>query len=189
MSLLNDETAEKKKEVASNESVHEELASITIQIKGKSYIIDLSELIKLKTDITSDLSNIELEQQLEKISSYLHTISVAYEEIHSKKWQKELEFDIWYKKKQAEAEEAIFARMQKEVKEGIRSKSNTAPTKAQIEAWIVTKYGDEYKRLFTELQTLKEQSDFLFREFKILSGRGTHLQTILKSRKALEPLT
>ena len=96
---------------------------------------------------------------------------------------------MWYKEKQAEAEEALLARMQEEVRVGIRSKSNATPTKAQVDAWIATNYGNEYKKLFTELHTLKEQSDFLFREFKILSERGTHLQTILKSRKALEPLT
>jgi len=154
-----------------------------LNIHGIEYDIDTKWLLHLHNEITSEQSSIELEECLEKISGYLHTFSVAYEQYSNDKAALELEYDIWYKEKYAEAESDLVATFAADVRSNIRSKSNANPTKAQVEAAIVNNNKEEYREFQTRINKIKIMTEFLWREMKIIENRAMHIQSILNLRR------
>ncbi|TRZ79793.1 hypothetical protein D4R86_05380 [bacterium] len=165
--------------------LHDDDYIFNLTIHNREYAIDVKWLLHLQNEITSDLSSIELEESLEKVAGYLHTFSTAYEDAMSNKNQVELEFEIWYKEKYVESEHNLLGDFATDVRTGIRSKTNATPTKAQIEADIVTNNVLDYKKLKEHLNKIQTYTDFLYREIKIIESRATHLQSILNLRRKL----
>jgi len=165
--------------------LHDDDYIFNLTIHNREYAIDIKWLLHLQNDITSDLSSIELEDSLERIAGYLHTFSTAYEESMSNKNQVELEYEIWYKEKYVESESNLFDSLSSDVKMGLRSKTNATPSKAQIEANIITNNVIEYKKLKEHLNKIQTYTDFLYREIKIIESRASHLQSILNLRRKL----
>lgn len=158
---------------------------LTLTINDKQYDIDTCWLLHLHNAITDSQSSVELEESLEKISGYLHTFSAAYEQAVTLKLQEELDYDIWYKETYANAEKSILEDFHNEVKCGLRSKTNSSPSRAQIEARLIMENRAEYRERTNRVNKIKTYADFLYREMKIIESRATHLQSILNLRRKL----
>lgn len=157
----------------------------TLRVGSKEYTIDTKWLLNLKVGLTDNLSDIELEESLQKIAGYLHVFSSAYDEVSRAKATTQLEYDIWYASEYAKSEEDLSTDYAEEVASGLRSKTNSSPSRTQIENHLINRLQEEYKTKNLEVNTLTSNAEYLLREMKLIESRGTHLQTLIKSRQAI----
>lgn len=163
--------------------LHDDEYIFNLTIHGREYAIDIKWLLHLQNEITSDKNLIELEETLEKVSGYLHTFSVAYEDYSRQKARLELKYDVWYKEKYMESEKNLINSFAEDIKTGVRSKTKATPTAAQIEANITINNKDEYVNFKEKLNKIKILTEFLWREMKILEGRAGYIQSIMSNRR------
>jgi hypothetical protein len=156
-----------------------------LKIGDRTYKVDTQWLLNLKTGLTDRLSDLELEDSLQRVAGYLHTFSSAYECVNRERSREELEYEIWYEKLFSITEETIIKEYQNEINAGLRSKSNSTPTKGNVHTRLVVEYEGDYRERTSKLNELKEDAEYLFRELKLIESRGTHLQTLIKSRQAV----
>lgn len=156
-----------------------------LKIGDKSYTIDTKWLLNLKVEITDTLSDFELEDSLQKIAGYLHTFSSAYEEANKFKNLTSLEYDIWYSKVYSEIESKLSNKYSNEISAGLRSKTNSSPTKSQVETELILNNEIDYVKWNALLIDNSSKADYLMRELKLIESRGTHLQTLIKSRQTI----
>ena len=154
-----------------------------LTINGNVYTIDTKWLLNLKVGLTEDKSNQELEESLQLIAGYLHTFTAAYEELNKLKMKKELEYDVWYNESYYKYEKELTNRYGEEIRAGLRSKSNSEPKKSQIESLLITADKKTYMEKNEELINIRHNVEYLAKEIDIIKSRGTHLQTIIKTRR------
>lgn len=155
----------------------------TLKINSRTYTIDTKWLLNLKVGLTEDKSNQELEECLQVVAGYLHTFTAAYEEINKTKLQKELEYEIWYNKEYYCYEQELINIYAEEIRSGLRSKTNAEPKKSQMESGFIVKNESGYYEKNMELNELRNTTEYLSKEIDIIKSRGTHLQTIIKTRR------
>jgi len=155
----------------------------TLQIGSREYKVDLKWLLNLKVGITDDKSDVELEDSLQQISGYLHTFVAAYECASAELMNEELNYEIWYEKLYKNSEIALVDKNIKEMASGLRSKSNSMPTKSQVKTELITSHEDKYRAKTENLNNLKHRVETIQRELDVIKSRGTHLQTLIKVRK------
>jgi|GEM_PF-6606815 len=172
--------------ITTPENINEYL--FTLHVGKKEYCLDTKWLLNLKVGMTDTQSDAELEDSLQKIAGYLHVFSSAYDEANRAKNVEQLEYDLWYANMFATSEKELLERMSNEVAAGLRSKTSASPTKAQVEHHLINKSMEEYQTRNIRLQELSANADFLLREIKVIEARGTHLQTLIKSRQTLRNL-
>lgn len=161
--------------------------TLKLKIGNDSYEIDTKFLIHLRNDITEDKSSIELEKALEKISGYIHLISQAYRTASLKTKKYETKFESWYSDKYVEAEEKLTEEFREEYNQGSRSKTKIQPTQKQVKSRIISDNKEKWKEYKKKIEKSKVNEEFLYREFKMLKNRATHIQSLLSMRKEVIP--
>lgn len=157
----------------------------TLKVGKREYTIDIKWLLNLKSAITEDQSDAELEDSLQKVAGYLHVFSSAYDSLNRERATYQLDYDIWYSAKFDEAEKELLKTFASEIASGARSKSMSSPTKTQVETYLINGCPEEYRGRNLQLSDLNTNADYLLREMKLIESRGTHLQTLIKSRQSI----
>lgn len=160
---------------------------LKLEIGNQTYEIDIKFLLHLRSGVTEDKSSIELEETLEKMSGYLHIISQAYKTASIKTKKLETQFESWYNDKYVETEKVITQYFKQEVNSGSRSKTKMQPTQKQIESRMIANNKSKWKRWNERIKKSQIEEEFLYREFKLLQSRSTHIQSILSLRKQILP--
>ena len=159
-----------------------------LKIGNRTYTVDTQWLLNLKTGLTDSLGDLELEDSLQRVAGYLHTFSSAYECANREKIKVELEYEIWYEQLFKIMEETLIKEYQQEINAGLRSKTNSTPTRSNVHTKLICSREIEYREQTTKLNEAKANADYLFRELKLIESRGTHLQTLIKSRQAVRSI-
>lgn len=160
---------------------------LKLKIGNEDYEIDTKYLIHIRGDITEDANSVELEEDLEKISGYLHIISQSYRTASLRTKKYETKFEAWYNQKYVEVEHELTEQFKKEVEAGTRSKTKMQPTQQQIKSAVINKYEDQWMKYNQKMKESKVEEEFLYREFKLLQNRASHIQSILSMRKQIIP--
>ena len=147
-------------------------------------LIDVKYLLMLQHLLTSNQSDAELEDALNRIDPYLFTFKRGIEYWNGELASLELNFDIWYKKTWAKTEQKLMDAELQKVEDGIITKSKVAVTKQQVDSELVIDEEKEYVSWKTQINILRNRLEFLKDLTKLLESRGSRIQTIVNSRRA-----
>ncbi len=146
--------------------------------------IDVKYLLMLRSLLTSNQSDAELEDALNRIDPYLFTFKRAIEYWNSQVANIELDFDIWQKRTWVATEEALMTAELAKVEEGIITKSKVNVTKQHVDTALLLNNEEEYRNFKTEISIKRNRLEFLKDLTKLLESRGSRIQTIVNSRRS-----
>lgn len=151
---------------------------------GVTKIIDVKYLVMLKHQLTSNQSDQELEDALNRVDVYLFTFRRAIEHWGNKSADKNMDYEVWTRKTWKKEEADLYAKELARVESGEITKSKMNITKTHIDAAIIDNNEEEYIKFNAEINFLRKRLDFLVDLSRLLDSRGSRLQTIVNSRRA-----
>lgn len=151
--------------VFSNVSV----AKILLIIGGREYVVDIENMLSFGKDIT-DVSDIELDGSLEKISSWLHTLISAVVEVKKLKKKQHRILERWKAKKIREFRLRNFEK-------------DPNDTRCLREALLDDNNNKEYEELMDEIDEFDAMAEKMEKLYEILSKRNDTLRTLLVNRR------
>jgi len=152
-------------------------------IGGKEYEADLMGILTMGGDKITDISDEELDTQLERSSYWRVAFLVAYSEAAKDRRKAELEFEVWY----SEVSEGIHNKIQGEREKEIEGTRRTAIgqiTQAQVQRGVVNTpaYRDMYIQYKEDISRLQAEEDKLKGIRDAIQDRGQHLMGLARRR-------
>lgn len=158
---------------------------LNLEVDGKEYSFDVGPLISLSNKNLEYLSIEELENALEKTSSYRFSISTLKEKVNEKLSQFKEEFDKW----QAEnwfLATSIAVKRRKQIKDEENVPNNWFGSITKEEVRGLLAIAEDTKKEFQRLNHLIRKYDSAYNQLtnllSILEDRGSQLQSIMRNR-------
>jgi hypothetical protein len=148
------------------------IVKLLILIAGKKYVVNLENLLRFSKEV-SNVSDVELDNTLEKITAWLYTLISANISVKKIKKKHIREVESWKAKKINEVRSLVVER-------------NPNDTRIFREVLLNADYKTQYESYITEIDDLEEMTEKMDKLYEILKIRNENLRTIIRNRRELK---
>lgn len=182
--------SEQQDEVVQNlveevKQIPDDIFKFVFHIDGKSFKINLRDLLEIEVNELDELTIANLRVQLEQIASLRTTIGKAYEQALEDFGKFNINYDIWFAKHLNRGREQYWTEQNNlRVKFGFAASGMKSPTQEDVRLILLTleDIQKEYKEKELDKLSIQKRINSYKKIDEILGSRGYELKTILDTR-------
>lgn len=148
------------------------IVKLLILIAGKKYVVNLENLLRFSKEV-SNVSDNELDNTLEKITSWLYTLISANISVKRIKKRQVRDIENWKSQRISEARSIVAER-------------NPNDTRLFREVLLNIDHKKQYEFYVNQIDELDEMIDKMDKLYEILKIRNENLRTIIRNRRELK---
>jgi hypothetical protein len=159
---------------------------IEYELNGKLYRMDVSPLLQISNAGLESATDAEIDEHLEKIAAYRHSIAALKEAINTQFIKSQEAFDKWQSSKWVETNRIALLR-RKNLKEETASQGGWfgSITKEELKGILLSEFSNEYVDHDLPVVKYRTMDRVIGNLLKILEDRGSQIQTIVRRRQGL----
>jgi hypothetical protein len=159
---------------------------IQYDLYGKRYSMDVSPLLTISNAGLEGASDAEIDEHLEKIAAYRHSIATLKEAISTEFVKAQEAYAKWQSNKWVDVNKIALAR-RRELKEETGSTAGWfgSVTKEELHGILLTRFEEEYDKYNLPVVKYRMMDKVIGNLLKILEDRGSQVQTIIRRRQGL----
>lgn len=152
-------------------------------LKGRRYSLSLRDMILTQSGFDQGMSSEVLEHALNKSGAIQLTIITALDDLTELKNDVELQFEVWFARKQQEAEELIKEQRKYDIANK-RRKDIGAITQAQIKNQVlIASEGEQYEFMQQLTRDVNKELFILKELLETIRQRSVHIMNMLNRRQ------
>ena len=159
---------------------------VEYELKGKRYKMDVTPLLQISNQGLEAATDLEIDDHLEKIAAFRHSIATLKEWINKKYIKVHEAFDKWQAEQWVELNRIALLR-RKELKEETGGQGGWfgSITKEELKGLIMTKFPEHYRQHSDMVAKYRTMDKIIGNLLKILEDRGSQIQTIIRRKQGL----
>jgi len=159
---------------------------IEYELYGKRYSMDVSPLLSITNAGLESASDAEIDEHLEKIAAYRHSIATLKEAINIESVKAQEAYDKWQSEKWVEVNRIALLR-RKNLKEETGSQGGWfgGVTKEELKGLLMTQFEEDYNKYHQRVIKYRMMDKVIGNLLDVLADRGSQIQTIVRRRQGL----
>ena len=159
---------------------------VEYDLYGTRYQIDVSPLLTISNKGMESATDMEIDEHLEKIAAYRHSIATLKEAIGTEFVKAQEAYDKWQSSKWIDVNRIAIKR-RKDLKEETSGLGGWfgSITKEELKGILLTNFEEEYNQRNDLVVKYKMMDKVIGNLLKILEDRGSQIQTIVRRRQGL----
>ena len=159
---------------------------IEYELYGERYKMDVSPLLTISNAGLESATDMEIDEHLEKIAAYRHSIATLKEAINLELVRASEAFESWQSRKWIEVSRIALSR-RKQLKEETGSAAGWfgSVTKEELRGILMTEFKKDFNEIENKVLKYRMMDKVIGNLLKILEDRGSQVQTIIRRRQGL----
>ena len=159
---------------------------VEYDLYGTRYQMDVSPLLTISNKGMESATDAEIDDHLEKIAAYRHSIATLKEAIGTELIKAQEAYDKWQSNKWVDVNRIAIKR-RKDLKEETGGLGGWfgSITKEELKGILLTNFEEEYNQRNDLVVKYKMMDKVIGNLLKILEDRGSQIQTIVRRRQGL----